>query len=156
MFKITTSTSQQDIVDYADTELGAKLNIEDTKAKLTEQVRELEKAAGITVDEAADKPEVKDVSKSKKKPTKAVIRIHQPPSRDDEKEPDTHWQGVLNGVNYQVAYDEEVEVPYGIYGILKNAVETKFHTKKNPKTGQNETISSRVQRFPFSLIRTID
>jgi hypothetical protein len=154
MLKISTSTSKADIVQYAEDELGTKLNSDDTKVALTEQVRELEKAAGIVVDESSANtaPTKKEPSSE---PIKAVIIIHQPQTINEDAEPDTHWSCGLNGRNFQVQFGEEVTVPWGVYDILRNAVETKYHTKKNQQTGADEILSTKKPRFAHSLVRKI-
>ena len=158
MFKVTSKTTKSDLVGYASVELGVKLDEAKTKDELIAQVRELEAELGIEQDESnlpnedQDKPE----PAPGKTPSKAVVLIHQPPAPDEESEPDTHCTLGLNGRFYQVQYGEEVEVPYGIYDILKNAKQTKYFQKKNKDTGLNEQHNKVVQRFPFSLIRFID
>lgn len=114
---------------------------------------------GITQDEEPasdlDAPPAEPKAENGKIPTRALIVIHQPPSPDEESEPDTHCIIGLNGRNYQIAYGEEVEVPYGVYDILKNAKQVRYFTKKDPATGLTQTDSKTVQRYPFSLIKFI-
>uniref|UniRef100_UPI00404888C2 hypothetical protein n=1 Tax=Rheinheimera sp. TaxID=1869214 RepID=UPI00404888C2 len=165
MLKVTARTSKQELLDYAESELGVKLDESKLKDDLVAEIRELEKEAGIVQDEPQEKPndgapdEETAVKNAKaepgKKPKAAVVLIHQPQAPDEESEPDTHCVLGLNGRFYQVKYGEEVEVPYGIYDILKNCKQTKYFAKKNPQTGQTEQHSKVVQRYPFSLIRLV-
>lgn len=160
MLKVTTRTSKADIVNYAATELGVKLDESKNKDDLVAEVRELELEMGITqsdepVQHLDDEQEEKTKAADNKVYTRVVILIHQPPSPDEESEPDTHCTIGLNGRNYQIMYGEEVEVPYGVYDILKNAKQVRYFTKKDPSTGLTQTESKTVQRYPFSLIRLI-
>lgn len=160
MLKVTSRTSKADIVNYAASELGVKLDENKSKDDLLAEVRELEKEMGIAqADEPVQHDKYAEPAEPKaeagKIPTRAVILIHQPPSPDEESEPDTHCTLGLNGRNYQIAYGEEVEVPYGIYDILKNAKQVRYFAKKDPTTGLTQTESKTVQRFPFSLIRLV-
>lgn len=160
MLKVTSRTSKADIVNYAATELGVKLDESKNKDDLVAEVRALEIEMGIAQDNEPvqhDKDAEQEETKAEagKIPTRAVILIHQPPSPDEESEPDTHCIIGLNGRNYQIAYGDEVEVPYGVYDILKNAKQVRYFTKKDPATGMTQTESKVVQRYPFSLIRFI-
>lgn len=160
MLKVTTRTSKQDIISYAASELGVKLDDSKSKEDLVAEVRELEKEMGIAqADEPVqfqdDEQEEKTKAADSKVYNRAVILIHQPPSPDEESEPDTHCTIGLNGRNYQIMYGEEVEVPYGVYDILKNAKQVRYFAKKDPTTGLTQTESKTVQRYPFSLIRLI-
>ncbi|HCU64551.1 MAG TPA: hypothetical protein DF774_02195 [Rheinheimera sp.] len=83
---------------------------------------------------------------------RATILVHPLPAHDEESEPDTHVTIGYNGVFYQVITGEEVEVPYGVYDILKNTRQTRYFSKKNPLTGHTETHSKEVLRFPHNLI----
>ncbi len=83
---------------------------------------------------------------------RATILVHPLPAHDEESEPDTHVTIGYNGVFYQVITGEEVEVPYGVYDILKNTRQTRYFGKKNPLTGHTETHSKEVLRFPHNLI----
>lgn len=159
MLKVTSRTSKADIVNYAASELGVKLDENKSKDDLLAEVRELEKEMGIAqADEPVkftDEEPKEEKAEDDKVPSRAVIVIHQPPSPDEESEPDTHCVIGLNGRNYQIAYGEEVEVPYGVYDILKNAKQVRYFTKKDPATGLTQTDSKTVQRYPFSLIRVV-
>lgn len=165
MLKVTARTSKQELLDYAESELGVKLDGTKQKDDLITEIRALEKEHGIVQDEPQDKPDESEPDEEAaarsakaepgKTPKAAVILIHQPQAPDEESEPDTHCVLGLNGRFYQVQYGEEVEVPYGIYDILKNSKQTKFFGKKNPQTGQVEQHSKVVQRYPFSLIRLV-
>lgn len=154
MLKITSRTTKQDLADYAEEELGVKLDIDKSKDDLITEVRELEKENGIETDEQApaENKEVTEELAPSKQNGKVVITIHQPPAPDEESEPDTHCVVGLNGRNFQLAYGEEITVPYGVYDILKNAKQTKYFTKKD-SNGQVQTHSKVVQRYPFSFIR---
>lgn len=169
MLRVTQRTTKEQICEYAESELGAKLDDSLKKDELVAQVRELEKEAGIFVDDGDtgdnhpdndqggnSKPPVEPkAEKGKGDPVKAVIMIHQPAAPDEESEPDTHCTIGLNGRNYQVAYGQEVTVPYGVYDILKNAKQVKYFAKKDPQTGQSYTDSKEQLRYPFSLIRFV-
>jgi hypothetical protein len=158
MLKVTTRTSKQDIVNYAEVELGVKLDESKSKDELVTEVRQIEAELGMDTEEPVRAPENGEVTAAPeqgKTPTKAIVLIHQPPAPDEESEPDTHCTLGLNGRFYQVQYGEEIEVPYGIYDILKNAKQTRYFQKKNGQTGQTETHSKVVQRYPFSLIRFV-
>lgn len=156
--KVTARTSKAELLAYANDELGIKLDDAKTKDELVAEIRAIEKENGIVDDNAPD-DDGEDKPKQATKPGKvhefARIRIHQPPSPDEESEPDTHCIVGFNGRNYQVEYDAEVKVPYGVYDILNNAKQVKYFTKKDPQTGLMQTHSKTVQRYPFSLIELI-
>jgi hypothetical protein len=107
---------------------------------------------------AASQSQTKPATKSdvKKNPSRAVINIHQPAAPDEGVEPDSHCEVSLNGRVYQLQYGVDLEVDYGIYDILNNAVQTKYFQKKNMATGLTETHEKRVKRFPFNVVRFID
>ena len=171
MLKVTTRTTVDQILTYAREELGVTLETEGKdKAALIAEVRSIESDQGIdnegaTNDEDAggDDEEavtavtsVAAVTQSKKNPSKVEINIHQPPAPDEGVEPDSHCELALNGRIYQLQYGVDLIVEYGVYDILKNAVQTKYFQKKNQQTGTVETHSKQVQRYPFNVVRFID
>jgi hypothetical protein len=156
MLTIRSNTKTDTILNYAENELGVKLDPSMSRDDLIAKVRELEQEAGIDTDDKEVKATEGVHQASGINPSKAVILIHQPPSHDEDSEPDTHCTIVLNGRNYQVKYGVDVEVPYGVYDILNNANQTKYFKKKNPDTQKEELHSKVVKRYPFSLKRLID
>lgn len=171
MLKVTNRTTVKEIVEYAREELGIELSTEGKEKKdLIAEVRALEKDAGIEGaggnddDEGAggndgDEP-VADIPMTTKahgkNPSRVEINIHQPAAPDEDAEPDTHCELGFNGRVFQLQYGIDLIVEYGVYDVLKNAVQTKYFQKKNQQTGQTEMHSKKVQRFPFNVIRFID
>ena len=167
MLKVTNRTTVKEIVEYAREELGIELTTEGKEKKdLIAEVRALEKEAGIEGDGGegggandGDEP-VADIpptnKASGKNPSRVEINIHQPPAPDEDVEPDTHCELGFNGRVFQLQYGVDLIVEYGVYDVLKNAVQTKYFQKKNQQTGQTEMHSKKVQRFPFNVIRFID
>lgn len=166
MLKVTNRTTVKDIVEYAREELGIELSTEGKEKKdLIAEVRALEKEAGIegdsgegsagaTEEATTDIPQTNKASG--KNPRRVVINIHQPAAPDEDAEPDTHCELGFNGRVFQLQYGVDLEVEFGVYDVLKNAVQTKYFQKKNQQTGQTEMHSKKVQRFPFNVIRVID
>lgn len=106
---------------------------------------------------ATNKSQTKATTKAPgQNPRRVVINIHQPPAPDEDVEPDTHCELGFNGRVFQLQYGVDLEVEYGVYDVLNNAVQTKYFQKKNQQTGQTEMHSKKVQRFPFNVIRFID
>ena len=137
MLKVTTRTTVDQILTYAREELGVTLETEGKdKAALIAEVRSIESDQGIdnegaTNDEGGDDEEaVTAVTQFKKNPSKVEINIHQPPAPDEGVEPDSHCELALNGRIYQLQYGVDLIVEYGVYDILKNAVQTKYFQKK--------------------------
>lgn len=160
--KITKNTTIEQMVMYAKEELGVELVTDGkSKADLIAELQELEAKNGLnpTVDEeeaASTQKAEPELPKGKKNPSKVVINIAQPPAPDEGVEPDTHCELGLNGRIYQIQYGEDVTVPFGVYDILRNAVQTKYYQKKNQQTGQQELHSKQVRRYAFSVVEFIE
>lgn len=159
--KITSKTTKSELVVYAAQALGAQLDENKfSRDELIEEVRKLEKSLGIVGDGAGDedagesKKDKGDVEEGekKKKPRFVLLRIHTPPSMntDEDAEEETHCIVGFNGKNYQIAYDVEegVKVPYGVYDVLKNAVQTKYRRVK----GKREMEARKEQRYKFNVV----
>ena len=155
--KITTKTTKAEFIAYAATTLGAELSDDLSRDDLIAEVQKLEKSLGI-VSEGSEKKanEAPDeVVKSKGRPKFMMLRIHTPPSNntDEDVEEETHCIVGFNGRNYQIQYDVEegVKVPYGVYDILKNAVQSKYRKVK----GQRELKEMKEQRYKFNVVEEI-
>lgn len=156
--KITTKTTKADLVAYAAASLGAELSEESGRNELIAEVKKLETSLGI-VSENSEKKETKTATneevKPKGRPEFVMLRIHTPSSSnaDEEAEEETHCIVGFNGRNYQIAYDVEegVKVPYGVYDILKNAVQSKYRKVK----GQRELKETKEQRYKFNVVKEI-
>jgi hypothetical protein len=180
--KINSTTTKTQLQDYALNELGIKLDKDALdRDEMIAAVREAEGgapsasdlapqstsngAAGDQQDDDEDDAPAGTIEALVKKEKKlklsditdftrcrAVINVNALPAHDEESEPDSHVTVGYNGVFYQVITGEEVEVPYGVYDILKNTRQTRYHTKKDSVTGQNVTTSKEVLRVPHNLI----
>lgn len=163
--KITSKTNKAELVAYAAQALGAQLDESKfSRDELIAEVRKLEKSLGIASDDAGDDDASNEVSNNdadneqatKKNPRFVYLRIHTPPSinTDEDAEEETHCIVGFNGKNYQIQYDVEegVKVPYGVYDVLKNAVQTKYRRVK----GQRELKESKEQRYKFNVVKTVD
>jgi hypothetical protein len=162
--KITVKTTKAELIAHAATNLGAELSDSLTRDELVSEVKKLETSLGI-VSENTEKKETKTIktvkattneeTKSKGRPEFVMLRIHTPPSSnaDEEAEEETHCIVGFNGRNYQIAYDVEegVKVPYGVYDILKNAVQSKYRKVK----GQRELKETKEQRYKFNVVKEI-
>lgn len=183
--KINSTTTKTQLQEYALNELGIKLDKDALdREQMIAAVREAEGGAPSAADLAAPNAtndasdDLKDdededapanslealVKKEKKLKIsditdftrcRAVIRLAALPAHDEEAEPDTHVTIGYNGTFYQVATEEDIEVPYGVYDILKNTRQTRYFGKKNPMTGHTETTSKEVLRFPHTLLNVI-
>jgi hypothetical protein len=163
MLKITNKTTIQNLVDYAREELGVNLETEGKEKKdLIAEVQAIEKDMGLDNDGASDKSADADGGTGIEPPAGAenarfvVINIHQPPAPDEESEPDTHCEVGFNGRIFQIQYGEDVKVPFGVYDVLRNAIQTKYYQKKNAQSGQQELHNKQVKRFPFNVIEFIN
>lgn len=163
--KITSKTNKAELVAYAAQALGAQLDESKfSRDELIAEVRKLEKSLGIASDDAGDDDASNEVSNNdadneqapKKNPRFVYLRIHTPPSinTDEDAEEETHCIVGFNGKNYQIQYDVEegVKVPYGVYDVLKNAVQTKYRRVK----GKRELEERKEQRYKFNVVKTID
>lgn len=157
--KITSRTTKGDLVAHAKENLGVELNPEDGRDDLIKAVQEAEKSIGIvsepeTKDSDSDDGDKGDKGGKEKKgnPKKAKILIHQPPSQnpdDDDAEEETHCVVGFNGKNFQIQYDEEVVVPWGVYDVLNNAVNTRY--KKEKVQGHDKKVLVPYQRKRYSV-----
>lgn len=163
--KITSKTNKAELVAYAAQALGAQLDESKfSRDELMGEIRKLEKSLGIASDDADDDDASNEVSNNdadkeqapNKNPRFVYLRIHTPPSinTDEDAEEETHCIVGFNGKNFQIQYDVEdgVKVPYGVYDVLKNAVQTKYRRVK----GQRELKESKEQRYKFNVVKTVD
>jgi len=172
--KITSKTNKADLVAYAAQALGAQLDESKfSRDELIAEVRKLEKSLGIASDDAGDddagnegdtgngnnaqnNDDADSEQAAKKNPRFVYLRIHTPPSinTDEDAEEETHCIVGFNGKNYQIQYDVEegVKVPYGVYDVLKNAVQTKYRRVK----GKREMEERKEQRYKFNVVKTVD
>lgn len=170
--KITSKTTKAELVAYAAQALGAQLDESKfSRDELVEEIKKLEKSLGIANDDtsegngdegdtgngnSAQNNDDADNEAPKKNPRSVMLRIHTPPSMntDEDTEEETHCIVGFNGRNYQIAYDVEegVKVPYGVYDILKNAVQTKYRRVK----GKREMEERKEQRYKFNVVKFID
>ncbi|GLP95290.1 hypothetical protein [Paraferrimonas sedimenticola] len=142
---ITKKTSTAQLVKYAAETHGVDLKGQDRKdviAFLEEQEPALFEATANPT--AAPKA-------GKKQPSKVTLRVF-----SDNDEGLNYIQVIFNSVPYQIKKDEEVTVPYGVYDILRNAIQKRYKTVKDPVTQQNILKESKVQRWPFEPIAFID
>lgn len=166
--KINSDTTKAMLVKYAKESLGAELNPDNFKREeLIAEVRKLEKELGI-VSEGGENHDDNETLKEKeqvvesksKNPKFAYVRIHQPSSInvDDDTEEETHCVIGFNGKNYQIEYDvvEGVKVPYGVYDIIKNAVQKRYRPGKKDKEGRRTLEERKEQRYPFTLVQFSD
>lgn len=155
--KITTRTTKAELVAYAATTLGAELSEELNRDDLVVEIKKLEKSLGIASETQKEQSDdvTQDEVKLNSRPKFVMLRIHTPPNTnaDEDAEEDTHCIVGFNGRNYQIAYDVEegVKVPYGVYDILKNAVQKKYRKIK----GQRELKEVNEQRYKFNVVKEI-
>lgn len=166
--KITSKTTKAELVAYAAQALGAQLDESKfSRDELVEEIKKLEKSLGIANDDAnveddtgkennAQNNDDADNKAPKQNPKFVMLRIHTPPSMntDEDADEETHCIVGFNGRNYQIAYDVEegVKVPFGVYDILKNAVQTKYRRVKNKR----EMEERKEQRYKFNVVKFID
>lgn len=171
--KITSKTTKAELVAYAAQALGAQLDESKfSRDELVEEIKKLEKSLGIANDDtnegngdegdtgngnnAQNNDDADSKQAPKKNPRFVMLRIHTPPSMntDEDTDEETHCIVGFNGRNYQIAYDVEegVKVPFGVYDILKNAVQTKYRRVKNKR----EMEERKEQRYKFNVVKFID
>jgi len=159
--KITAKTTKAELIAYAATSLGAELSDSLSRDELIAEVKKLESSLGIVSENTekkeheATQPNDNEEVKPKGRPKFVMLRIHTPPNNnaDEDAEEDTHCIVGFNGRNYQIAYDVEegVKVPYGVYDILKNAVQKKYRKVK----GKRELKEVNEQRYKFNVVKEI-
>lgn len=102
----------------------AKAKVKET-TKVTEEVLKEENAVGAE----AEAPELteSDVAEAKKDNGKVLVTVPRFLFTSDTES--THHEVCVNGKIYQVKYDEPVEVPKIVAGVIKNAIEQKEKVK---------------------------
>lgn len=162
---ITSDTTKKELKQYAAETLGAEFSDSMNRDEMIAKVKELETSLGIHQSTEGSKPGDKGevvntlggpgVEAPKGKPKFMVLTIFAPPSMntEDEESEETHCVVGFNGKNYQIEYDvaEGVQVPYGVYDILKNAVQKKYKKKK----GQRELEEKNELRYKFAVRKEI-
>lgn len=152
--KIQSNSNIPKVLVYVKEELGVELDPSMPPEKIIQEAKKLQAEQGITQTKNV-KTELKGKTDSPGKIPKAVIvNIAQTQAQDEDSEPETHCIMGFNGRNYQVAFGEDVEIPYGVYSALKDAVQTKY-TKVKGDGGKTRMVPKQVQRFPFSTIEKI-
>lgn len=155
--KINSKTTKQQLIAYAATTLGAQLSDDMSRDDLVAEVLKLEKSLGM-VSETDKKEETttdNPAENVKTRPRFAMLRIHTPNNNNDEdSDAETHCIVGFNGRNYQIQYDVEdgVKVPYGVYDVIKNAIQVKHRKVK----GQRELVQRKEQRYKFNVVKFID
>lgn len=92
-----------------------------------------------------------ELSNGALKPGYARIRLHQTDGRSDA---DVLWH--VNGQNFFVPMNKEVDVPIKLYEAMRTSQEDTYVQEKNGRTGdlesQNEVKGTRRDSYPFSLL----
>ena len=164
---ITTRTSKGELVAHAKNQLGVELSEEgNSRDDLIAAVREAEKSLGITGgddkdlsgEQNEDSGSQEQGKKKGKNPKRALIKIHRPPSRtaeDDDEESETHCVLGFNGKNFQLEYDQEHEVPWGVYDILNNAEHTRYKKTESKEAGKKVLAPYQRKRYSVTLLDKI-
>lgn len=58
----------------------------------------------------------------------------------------------VNGVGYLIQRNKEVDVPDGVVDVLRNAVETRYETMRDPASGAEIMKPYEQLAYPFSVI----
>lgn len=155
--KITHRSSKSDMLQYAADELGVKLDENKDRSEIWAEIKEIDASlAEATESVPAGESHVPETTDNNERPKRVLISLHQPPGSDDpEFEPDTHVVVGVNGVNYQLAINKEIPVPYAVYDVLRNAKQKKYYRVKDQQSGDMVTKCKEVLRHPFSVIRNV-
>lgn len=159
--KITSKTTKLQLIAYAAATLGVELDESLGRDLLIDKVRESEKSLGLASQGDKDQDEHEEtiepaVDDKKSRPSFVMLRLHQPATNgtEEDAEPETHCIVGFNGRNFQIAYDVEegVKVPYGVYDVIKNAVQKKYRRVK----GKQQLAERLEQRYKFNVVKFID
>lgn len=160
--KITSKTTKPELIAYATTQLGVELDEREfSRDELIAEVKKIETSLGITAENPDQGDDTNNDTESHNKaenkhPRFVMLRIHTPPmpNDDEDTEPETHCIVGFNGKNYQIEFDVEegVKVPYGVYDVIKNAVQTRYRRVK----GKRELEARQEQRYKFNVVKFID
>ena len=130
MIDLEASTKSQ-LRDYAAEELGVDLPENMNKDQMVLKIKEMTEEV-----------------KPSKIPKTVKIKI-------PRMEGDTGKQPVFvnfQGREFLIQRNKEVEVPYGVYEILKNAVEFRYETVRDPETGRRDLEKTEVQSYPAQVV----
>jgi len=130
---------------YAQDTLGVTLPSKMTKAEIIIKIRSYGGDESIGPAGAGSATE----GNEDKIPTAVIISLQENGDATDNFE-----TVVLNGRNYQIRRGTEVRVPYGVYDILKRAVEV-IHKPVTGDDGRITQVKVRRPRIPFSVIKMI-
>lgn len=162
--KITSKTTKAELASYAALSLGVQLDETNfNRDELIAEVRKIEKSLGIVSESDSETQQLEEQTQvegeaveTKKNPRFVHLRIHTPPSMnaDEDASEETHCIVGFNGRNYQIEFDVEegVKVPYGVYDILRNAVQKRYRRVK----GKRELEERQEQRYKFNVVKYID
>lgn len=137
--------TKPELLIYAKEELGIELPSNWSKAEVVARIKQ-------ETGDTSDAPGSGSASEGNedKTPTKVVINI-----QDDAESEKINYHVVgLNGRNYQIKKGVDVTVPYGVYDILNNAIET-VYTSVVRENGRRELVGKVRKRVPFSVIKFI-
>lgn len=128
------------LLKYIEEQHGIKLPAKTTRPEALNKLKELE---GTGTPSAPGDNREDDVAKGKR-PKQVVIVVA------EDEDPRNYVVVGLNGRNYQIKKGVPVKVPYGVYEVLKNAVEDIYTTVKNTD-GSRELVKRSKLRHQFSV-----
>lgn len=131
--------NNKELLAYIEQTHGVQLPAKTVRAEILEKLKELEGDATPTAPGAAA-PE----GKEGKTPKRVSLTIH------EDSDPRPYVVVGFNGRNYQINKGAAVTVPFGVFEILNNAIETVYTTVKG-EDGRNKLVSRNKHRHPFSV-----
>lgn len=139
MSKTFTDMTVPELLKYIEEQHGIKLPVKTTKTEALARIKELENdttpvAAG---DSGGNK-------KEGKLPIAVIVRVHE----DDDPRPYVVF--TFNGRAYQIEKGHPVRVPYGVYEVMNNAIETLYRTV-TAQDGTKQLVGRDKHRHPFSV-----
>ena len=143
--KFSTKSNTNLLIKQASDHLGIDLSgMEDDREAVMAAIKA---KAPTAFDMPADKPKTPVKSDNDRVPSHVLILI---PETGEDMEEDFVAIGA-NSRMYQLRKGEEIEVPYVVYSVLNDAVET-VYLKKKDELGRPQLIPKDRKRYPFQTI----
>lgn len=133
-----------ELLKHIEDEYGVKLPPKTNRTEIFTRLKELSGETEPTAPGDIGSDSEASGKGKKKLPKNVVLTIHE----DDD--PRNYVLIGFNGRNYQIKKGEPVQVPYGVYEILNNAVEDLYKTLYDDN-GRPYLSHRKKHRHPFSV-----
>ena len=138
--------TKNDLLEHIKDTFGVELPEKTTKAELIAFIEDKSNETSIDAIGAGSATE----GNEDKTPKSVVINI---PDDSESEKINYHVVGV-NGKNYQIQKGKDVTVPFGVFDVLNNAVET-FYRPVTGEGGKVNLVQRERKRINFSVIKMV-